>query len=337
MRPAASGIRVARRAAAWALLALGALPAAEARHLIEEGKDAPAFALATLDGGKTGFDPGAGRVRVILFARPDQPRSLLAVREAARVRAALGGAPWDALLIIPGAFDPAAIRKLASDANWKDPVLIDPRFEVAGLYGAIVTPAAVIVGRDGKVSHGRAGYGYDFEIVLGLEIRFALGEIDRETKQKLLREARGRAPSEDRTSQIVELALRVADEGDLAKADELLGQAEKLAPASFAVRCARAEILVEMGEAAGALEILDALEKESDRSARVRLARGRTLAALDRTEEAEKELIEAIRISPAPARAHYELGRLLERRGDKDGALREYRLAIEGLLKVRHW
>lgn len=330
-------IRAARRVFAWALASFGALPAAEAGHIIKEETEAPAFALPRLDGEKTAFDPRAGRVQVILFARPDQPRSLLAAREAAQVRAAIGGEPWDALLIIPGAFEPADIRKLASDAGWKDPILLDPRFEAAGLYGAIVSPATVVVGRDGKVSHSRAGYGFDFEIVLDLEVRFALGEIDRETKEKRLREARGRGPSEDRTSQIIELALRIAREGDLRKADEILEHAVSLSPTSFAVRCARAEILVDLGKAGEALAILEALEKESPQSARVRLARGRALAALGRMEEAKDEFVEAIRTSPAPARAHYELAKLLERRGDKDGALREYRLAIEGLLKLRHW
>jgi Flp pilus assembly protein TadD len=135
----------------------------------------------------------------------------------------------------------------------------------------------------------------------------------------------------------VELAMRVAQEGDLTKAEEILDQAEKLDASSHAARYARAEILIQRRRWDDALSILDGLARESPHGARVQFARGQALAGLGRIDEAEKALAEAARLAPSPGRAHYELGKIYERRGDKDRALREYRLAIEDLLKERHW
>ena len=50
---------------------------------------------------------------------------------------------------------------------------------------------------------------------------------------------------------------------------------------------------------------------------------------LEKGEEALRAYIAAPLVSPPVANAHYRLGMILERRGDKEGAKREYRTALE--------
>jgi predicted Zn-dependent protease len=79
--------------------------------------------------------------------------------------------------------------------------------------------------------------------------------------------------------------------------------------------------------------IIDAVLEEDPHHRRARSLKGIALFKGDRLDEARTILAEALELNADPARAHYYLGQVYERQGDKDRALEQYRLALRQLLK----
>ena len=90
------------------------------------------------------------------------------------------------------------------------------------------------------------------------------------------------------------------------------------------------ELLLKRGEADGALKCFDEALKMNPRSLEAKIGRGVALAGLGQLDRAEEALREAIPLNPSPARVHYELGRIFERRGDYAKAAAEYREGLKG-------
>jgi hypothetical protein len=114
------------------------------------GAPAPSFALADLDGRRvtSGDLLAPGRSLILLFASPSCRPCRVALRRVA-ARDAVGGSPPAVAVIGEGTA--AAWRALPPEVRPADVLLQDGR-EVADLFGADLTPAAVVIAADGTLA-----------------------------------------------------------------------------------------------------------------------------------------------------------------------------------------
>jgi len=125
---------------------------------------------------------------------------------------------------------------------------------------------------------------------------------------------------------LVRLAERLAEAARMGRAGALIDSALARRPDDRALLLGAARQRIGLGEPAQALGFLDRLGDAPDATAFA--LRGIALRARGRSEDAERALRRAVELEPTSAAAQEELGRLLEERGDLDGALRAYEAAL---------
>ncbi len=168
---------------------------AAASHIIAEGQAAPAFVLTDTAGARFASDTLAGRCAIICFVRPQQERSVAALRDLMLVRAAVPAPPFALIAIVSGDFSPDAIEALMGASGFKGTTLRDPKMRTYGEYGVVVTPSTVITGGNGKVAFSKAGYDFEFQATLEANLKLALGLLDAAGRDRVLAESRTeRAP-----------------------------------------------------------------------------------------------------------------------------------------------
>jgi Flp pilus assembly protein TadD len=91
-------------------------------------------------------------------------------------------------------------------------------------------------------------------------------------------------------------------------------------------------LLLDKGANADALLLFDEALKLNPRSIEAKVGRGIALVRLKEFDRAEQALRAALPLNPDPARVHYELGVIFERRGDYAAAVAQYK---EGLKRYR--
>ncbi len=302
------------------------------RELIHEGTAAPSFELRDTKGAPCTSRDLAGRAALVVFARPEQERSVLALRDAMLIRRDLPGTEWELLTIVSGTFTDEAVGALLKGAGFGGRALKDTSMEVYGRYGVIVTPSTVIIGRDGKVAFSKAGYDFELETSARASLLLALGRITAQERDDMVKRGRIADAAPSKVARLLGLAQTMRVRGELAGAEQLVAQALAEAPDSLPAHVELAEIRLAQHKPAEAFKTLQEISPKIQPSGPYHLTRGRALFALDKLDEAEREFNDAVKLDPRSGRAHYELGKLYERRGKLELAVKELKQAVEKLL-----
>jgi len=286
---------------------------------IEPGGTFPTLDLLSLAGEPVQVEPRGERPRVVAFLRLDQEDSRRLLSELEALTLDPEGPKPDVLIVgMP------TRREVAWDqftkALPKRVTIHQGLADTATTLGVIVLPSIAVLAADGSLY--RAHVLYDSELVGRVRREYdalASGrtkELDAlERKKQNLENLRANANALEAKGRYNDaLALRLQQQGlqaDSARIQEDLGRTYLL-----------------LGDANKALLFLrKSIELEETVSARTSL--GRALLHAGRLDEAERELMQVLPLTPRKAMVHRGLAGIHKRRGDLDKALEHIKAAID--------
>jgi len=329
--------RLSLTAGAAAGLAVAA--AANGTTDLKRGDPAPPLVMQSIDGRQVDTGAMRGRVLLLLFGEAGQDKTHQACREIVTALEAkqLADQPIDWILILSKS---SSIIDLDLDAIEIQPppiIVHDEARSAFGAYKTLVVPTVVVVGRDGRVVHALASYTNRFGDIVFDAMSVAVGSLSVEEFEQTLHpptDASAELHARRRAERLVHFADRLCQRGldDMAEAKYV--EALELAPGLRSARLGLGNLFLRQGRLDEAehefVEVLAAEpESRSARLGRAFVSAYRGGPELDHAEKIAHELIEH---DGSWARAHFLLGLILERRGDKAAAADSFRTAAELLL-----
>lgn len=132
--------------------------------------------MSTLGGGKTRALQEA-EANVLVFFRPNQTRSLEALRELAQCQTGFVGKSVHWAAIVSDSVPAESVTAMMRDTRFAALVLVDSGDTLYGSLGMALHPVVVIVGRDQKLAAFEPFRSVDFCAVVSARIRLVLHEI----------------------------------------------------------------------------------------------------------------------------------------------------------------
>lgn len=223
----------------------------------------------------------------------------------------------------------AVIDEVIGEAGGEFPVYIDSAQTLYGKLGIYVMPAFLLVGADGKVAAGM-GYSHDLGEELRGEVEILLGEKSREQVELELHPVMVEKSAEEKEANRLRnmgfvMARRGMPESAIPEFEAVIKLFPDDAPSLIELGC----LYVETGEVAKAEEFLDkGLELAPD-SLHGQICEATLLDGLGKTQEAVEELQGLLLRNSRNSHLHYILGTLLEKMGQLEKAVVEYRKGYE--------
>jgi len=132
--------------------------------------------LATIEGGRAKLLGGAG-TNVLVFFRPDQKYSQLALGYLARCQKELSGKPVRWVGVVSDRYAAADVSRAVSAAGLELPVLIDEGNALYGRFGLKMHPVVVVVDAKHRVVAFQPFRKVNFYDQVMARVRYQLGEI----------------------------------------------------------------------------------------------------------------------------------------------------------------
>lgn len=137
---------------------------------------------------------------VLVFFRPNQDRSLGALRELAQCQAGFAGKSVHWVAIVSSAAPAESAGTLLRDSGFAATALVDRDDVLYGSLGLALHPVVVIVGRDQKLAAFEPFRAVDFCSVVGARIRHLLREINDEQLNGILAPAKSTQGGSDQVA-----------------------------------------------------------------------------------------------------------------------------------------
>jgi tetratricopeptide (TPR) repeat protein len=247
MRPGSSGARLLAALAC----AFTALHAAWGAHA--------AIGTPVADAELTTLQGGAARVlgdetSVLVFFRPNQERSAVALRELSQCRAGLAARPVRWVGVVSDSVPALGAQTLVRDAGFDAPVLVDRGDALYGRLGIALHPVVVIVGRDRKLAAFEPFRSVNFCAVVTARVRHALGELGDAELQAVLEPPQSKEGGDQQVAaRYRALAQMQLKSGHLDKALDSSRRSLEKAPNAAASHAVLGEVLAAQGRCADAL------------------------------------------------------------------------------------
>ena len=304
------------------------------------GSEAPYFALDSVAGQHYDLAQFQGHPIVLLFGDLRHEGANRASREVLRILkdTRFRDAEIAPVFVTAERSSPEDMAKTIADGTFPDIVLHDPERQAFGGYEILVVPSIVVVDREGIVIHAMPGFLPRFEELLTQSLLVATGQMTEAAFEASLGVADSAAPATDpntiKAERLTHLGEQLLGHKMEDMAEARFREAVQLAPGYAPARLALGDLYRARGEPDLAEAQLRALLDANPDSLEGRLALARVQidqggTALD---EAEKTIREVLNTHPTSAQGHYELGLILEARGDHRKAAASYRKAAELLL-----
>jgi len=145
---------------------------------IPHGVTAPDFSLNTVDGRSLSLSDFKDKLVVLIYWRPNQDRSLLAIKEGQDIFARYRDKQVQFLGLIADDVNIDVVHNILIDNKIEYPVFIDSNRQVYGTYGIRVYPMTVIIDKTGKLAYDLPGHSLTYKNALEGHVRHILGEID---------------------------------------------------------------------------------------------------------------------------------------------------------------
>jgi peroxiredoxin len=301
---------------------------------IPRGVTAPDFSLSTVDGKALSLSDFKDKLIVLIYWRPDQNRSLLAIKEGQDIFVKYRDKQVQVLGLIADDVNMDVVHKILNDNKIKYPVFIDSNRQVYGAYGIRVYPMTLIIDKTGKLVYDLPGHSLTYKNTLEGHVRHILGEIDDKELQAMV------SPHNVHIDESLliahrryNLAMKFVELGffDLAMGiDEKSIEAEKdYAPSHLLL----GYLYLNANDSEKAFEEFNiALELDSSlHDAKTGL--GATLVLKGEVDLAIGLLNKAAEGNPNPEMTYYELGKANELKGDKNLALEMFKKSADNLME----
>lgn len=209
--------------------------------------------MSTADGGKAQVLQ-AVEANVLVFFRPNQERSLGALKELAQCRNAFAGKSvrWAAVVSasVPAETAAATVR----DAGFAAPVLLDTGDALYSSLGLALHPVVVIVDKDSKLAAFEPFRSVNYCSIVSAHLRHVLGEIsDEELRQALDPPKAAEGGNGQVARRYRAFAEALLKSGNLDKALENARQSVERDPTLAAGHALIGEILRALGNCTGAV------------------------------------------------------------------------------------
>ncbi len=300
---------------------------------ISPGMTAPAFSLMSTEGTAVSLSQYRGSVVIIIYWRPDQPRSLLALKDGQDILSQFNDKGVRVIGLTGHADQSGTIKRVLNDHNIAFPILLDTERQVFGDYGIHVYPSTVLIDTRGQVTYTLAGHALTYKKAVEGHILYLFGEISEKTMLQMVT---------PRNEHLEESFLIAHSEYNLAlklTEEQLYNLAVEAVKRSIKARTDIAEphvllgfLYLEEDEVDKALSEFNEALKLNPHAHDAKTGLGSTLILKGEIDRALEMLKEALRTNPHPQMTYYELGRAYELKGEFNNALEMYKKAIEKIV-----
>lgn len=312
-------------------LLVDALLGQEGLRRVHVGDIMPAFSLATSDGRNFTYDANHAGVLgiVILKTGQDHFTRIADDLEAVVKELKTHGKPFDCVGVMSGPGAKDSLQSLDPNGHALLPVLLDPEFALWGKLGVVAAPTVVVVGSDRTVRWAKAGYGYDFIPSFHTQLAQALGITDNTADASVRVKTLENTSSRARFERHAQMARSLAQRGRTELAIDEFKKAQSLDPNAVDVVLELGELLCRTGQNEAALKTASEAKVKSEREkARTLLISGWARRQMGELDMAQSLLSQSVELNPRSPRALYELGQVVEARGEVEKAAAYYRQAL---------
>jgi len=300
------------------------------------GGQTPGFTLNTIDGKSVSLSGYRGKIVVLVYWRPDQKRSLLALKDVKDISMKYGKKGVQIISLVADTESREEVNKIVKDYEIDFPVLLDSDRQVYGDYGVRVYPSTVIIDKTGKLAYDIPGHAVTYKVTLEGYIQYMLEEINERELEDIIsphKEVKDEAALE--AERRYNLAVRFTESGLI---DQAIDAVEKSIEARSDI--AKAYILLgflflEEKEADKALEQFNKAIKLDPDSHDAKTGIGGALILKGDLDRAIEILTDAVIANPYPQKTYYELGRAYELKGEKDKSIEMYKKALKKIIKKK--
>ncbi|MDD5176545.1 MAG: tetratricopeptide repeat protein [Sterolibacterium sp.] len=155
--------------------------------------------MPTLEGGKT-VALRKVEANVLVFFRPNQERSLGALRELAQCQSGFTGKSVHWVAIVSSSAPAESAATLLRDSGFVAPLLVDREDALYGSLGLALHPVVVIVDREQNLAAFEPFRAVDFCSIVGARIRHLLGEITDDQLNSVLAPAKSTQGGSDQVA-----------------------------------------------------------------------------------------------------------------------------------------
>jgi cytochrome c-type biogenesis protein CcmH/NrfG len=297
----------------------------------------PEFTTTDIHGKTFDYRHGSGKVLIAVFLSTKQKPSIQAATDIKIIMSKLRNQA-KRLNVLVAVDDPNNQTFTRSEPSSVDPnesgvdisVVTDKDYKLWGIFGIIATPTVIISDANDTVLWVKAGHGYDFAPVVQARLNQALG-----IEQKADPNEAGRvktvtnATTAARIKRHLQMAKMLQSKGRTESAITQMKKARDLDPNSVELALEISTLLCSIGQGKSALEMLDGVETSGNiEKSKLLTITGWAKRQMGNLEEAEKVLLEAIKLNPKSGRAFFELGRIYQTKDNKDKAINAYYQAL---------
>ncbi len=228
---------MARSRFSLAVFSIVALSPLGARAHVESGTPVDNVDMATLAGGKEKLLSAKARANIVLFFRPNQERSLDALKQMARCEKDLSGKPVHWVAVVSSTAPVEDVKSAVRQSGIGMPVLVDQDDVLYDKIGIRLHPMVAIVDSRFRIAAVEMYRQIDYCDVIEARIRLLLGDIQQAELDKVLNPERSALPGEDlpkKAMRDVNMARKLIEIGQPDKAIERCKRALEIAPVAAA-------------------------------------------------------------------------------------------------------
>lgn len=301
---------------------------------IKTGEDAPDFILSSVDGGFVSLSDYEGKIIVLIYWRPNQKRSHLALKDGKLFSDTLKNKGVKIIGLIAKPDNMETVMKIIDDLKIDFPVLIDAERDVFSGYGIRVYPTTIVIDRKGKVAFSIPGHALNYKISLDARLKYSLGEVDREELKNMLSPSReSKDASLLKAVRTYNLALKFTEAKLLDQAVDTVKRAIEIKPDFARSHILLGFLLLSQEKADDALEQFKKALELDPQSHDAKTGLGGSLILKGDIDAAIEILTEASIANPYSEMTYYELGKAYELKGEESKSMEMYKKALEKIIR----
>jgi tetratricopeptide (TPR) repeat protein len=304
------------------------------RHL-EVGQKIPEFSATDIAGQPFDYKHGCRKAKMVAFLSTTKKRSVEATEDISRIVAKFG-AKAENLDVVIVVYDPnsqSCLQPVDGQLKAGYRVLPDKEYSLFGKFGIIALPTVIISDTNDTVLCVKAGYAYDFSLVVRAHLDQALG-ITRDilSEDALKVKTANMDSNAARAVRHLQMAKMLKKKGQLDSAIDQAQKAHQFDPNCIEAALELGELYCQSGQSSIAIEVVGQVEGSNRlQKARVSLLLGWAKHQMNQLDAAEELLLESTTLNPRSSRGFWELGKIYQARGQTDKAMISYRMALANI------
>lgn len=304
---------------------------------IAVGESLPSISAKTLSGEQYDHDAGSNQAVLVAFLLAGQKSSQQAVEDLQRVLPAYKDYRGQIQVVI--VMDDAVYKDSFQNADIEPNnnmiyLIHDTEKKIWGQFHIVAAPTVVVADKSNKVASVVAGHGYDFVASLRFHLNQVLGIAQTMTAEDVGKvKTVQNQTSSARVERHLKMSKMLQEKGKIDASLQQLDLARQIDPNNLQVALEAGHLYCQQNKPDLALKAVEGLAfAATPERAGYELIVGWANRLLGDLETAQKHLLKATELSPASARAWFELGQVYEATSQSDLALSAYKKGLSILM-----